>query len=52
MDVREQGLSILWLRVLHRNSPHQRERLYDYLEKFIAQVKLSERSLNGTERTT
>lgn len=45
MDVREQGLSILWLRVLWLANRDQRTKVNKYFDDWIAQVKMTERAL-------
>jgi len=45
MDVRDQGLTMLWLRVRARGNERQRERMTDYFNRWIKQVKRSERAL-------
>lgn len=45
MDVSEQGLSLLWLRILARPNPLQRERMTTYFNRWVKQVKLSEKAL-------
>jgi hypothetical protein len=45
MDVRDSGMTILWLRVLWRTNPHQRKSMNEYMNTWIRQVKLAERAL-------
>ena len=44
MDVREQGMNWLWMRVVYRTNRQKHERLKDALNEFIKQCKRTERS--------
>lgn len=54
MDVKEQGLMWLWVRVLKRGSVRERERVNRFYDKWIEQVKMTERELEKAHesRTT
>ena len=45
MDVREQGMTFLWLRVLWRANSHQRAKLNRFFDRWQEQVKMTEKEL-------
>lgn len=50
MDVRDQGLTILWLRVLAAKNRAQKIKLKQYLNQFIKQVHIAEQALEEAEK--
>jgi hypothetical protein len=42
MDVRDQGLDILWLRIVSRSNARARARVTKYFNEWVQQVKMSE----------
>ena len=50
MDVSEQGLSLLWLRVLWLNNRFQRQKVDKFFGEWIEQVKMTERALAESQK--
>ena len=50
MDISEQGMTILWLRVLWATNRTQKHKLNKYLNQFIKQVHLAEEAIMEADK--